>query len=67
MTPFKMAAKTAAILDFTRNPNPIGKMRKLQIANIFARVVKHDTIKHFAAFDSILYVLLLKKGENTGA
>ena len=29
----------------------IGKMRKMQIC--FARVVKYDTIKDFAAFDNL--------------
>ena len=35
----------------------------MEIANVFASVVKYDTIKHFAAFGSILYVFAPKNGE----
>ena len=56
-----MAAKMAAILDFTEKVKFSGNMRKLQI--YVARVVKYDTIKHFATFGSILYVFIRKKGE----
>ena len=49
-----MAAKVAAILDFTKNSNLPSKIRKLQI--FFAIVVQCDRIKYFADFGSILYV-----------
>ena len=58
MTSSKMAAKMAAILDFTKNSNA-GKIRKLQI--FFARVVQCDRIKHFATFGSILCFLIEKR------
>ena len=58
-----MAAKMAAILDFTEKVKFSGNMRKLQI--YVARVVKYDTIKHFATFGSILYVFIRKKVKNT--
>ena len=48
MTSFKMAAKMAAILDFTKNLNLSGKLGNCKY--FFARAVKYDTIKHFAAF-----------------
>ena len=58
-----MAAKMAAILDFTENVKFSGNMRKLQI--YVARVVKYDTIKHIATFGSILYVFIRKEVKNT--
>ena len=57
-----MAAKMAAILDFTEKVKFSGNMQKLQI--YIARVVKYDTIKHFATFGSIL-CFYPKKGEHT--
>ena len=45
----------ATILGFTNNKLKFTrKMRKKEI--LFARVVKYDIIKHFAAFSSVLYI-----------
>ena len=54
-----MTAKMAAIFDFTKKFKYIGKMRILQIC--FAAVVKYDTIKHFAAFGSVVDVFVHRK------
>ena len=47
----KTVAKMAAILDFTKFQT---YQENAEIANIFRRVIKHDTIKHFSAFGSVL-------------
>ena len=54
------SSKMAAILEFAKNSN-LSENRKLQI--FFARAVKYDTSKHFAAFSYILSVFTPKKDE----
>ena len=51
MTSTKIATKMAAKFDFIKL---FGKMLILKI--VFARVVKYDIFKHFAAVGSVLYV-----------
>ena len=55
----KMVAKVAIILDFTKIHI---SQKNAQIENIFARVIKYDIIKHFAAFGSIICFVIEKKG-----
>ena len=47
-----MAAKIAAKLDFTKSSNLSGKRGNYKYI-LGIRVVKYDTIKHFAAFGSV--------------
>ena len=48
VTSFKMAAKMAAMLDFSKN---LIYRKNSEIGFFFfARAVKYDTIEHFAAF-----------------
>ena len=56
-----LGSVTSSKMDFTKISISkfIGKMQKLQIC--FASGVKYDTIKHFAAFGSVLYVFHRKK------
>ena len=56
MTSSKMAAKMAAILDFTKNLNLPGKCE-----NFFPRDVQCGRIKHFAAFGSMLCFFIEKR------
>ena len=55
-----MAAKMAAILDFTKNSDLSGKLGNCKY--FFARHIKYDTIKRFAAFGCFLN---RRKGETT--
>ena len=45
----------AVILDFTKNSNLSEKCEITKLQITFARVVKYDTIKHFASFSTILF------------
>ena len=52
MTSSKMAAKIAAILNFSKNPFFGGKSGNCKYC--FAKAVKYDTIKHFADISCVL-------------
>ena len=58
MTSSKMAVKMATILDFAKNSNVSGKCEKCKC---FLLELKHDTIKHFAAFGSVYIFFSPKK------
>ena len=54
VTSSQMAVKMATILDFAKNSNLSGKCK------YFLLELKHDTIKHFAAFGSV-YIFFHRK------